>query len=98
LGAAAVGLWAAESLSWRSLSGLLEGPPRVYVHALSGGSIALLSILLAAASRWAPRSRILLVVLAILLAAAIAAAVWIGVLMLFDTKAGPLDGFNPPEP
>jgi uncharacterized membrane protein len=69
-------------------------PTRVFVHFVTGSAIVVLPLFLAFLARFAPRKRILLSVCAGLLIIAVAAQVWFGVLLLYDTEQGPLKGFN----
>lgn len=67
---------------------------RRLAHVICGSAIVVLTLLLAMCGRWAPRSRGLLFVFAILLLGAIAAQVWLGSLLLFDTNSGLITRFN----
>ncbi len=67
---------------------------RQYIHVLTGGAIAVLSLILAAFARWAPRQRWLLVIFALLLLLAVALQVWLGVLLMYDGMEGPLTKFT----
>ncbi len=67
---------------------------RRLAHLGGGVSIVVLSLLLAITSRLAPRARLTLIILAILLLLVVAAQVWFGVLLTFDTMSGPLTRFN----
>ena len=69
---------------------------RRYAHAITGGAIVVLPILLAALARWAPKRRLPLSLVAALLLAAIGVQAWLGALMLLDTPAGSTVRFNPP--
>jgi uncharacterized membrane protein len=63
-------------------------------HVAAGGAIVILPLLLAIFARLAPRARFLLILLALLLLAAVAVQIWLGVLLMFDTNVGPVSGFN----
>ena len=65
-------------------------------HAVTGGAIVVLPVLLAALARWAPKRRLPLALVAALLLAAIGVQAWLGTLMLLDTPAGSTVRFNPP--
>ncbi len=67
---------------------------RRLAHVGGGGSIVVLSLLMAFFSRVAPRSKFLLLILALLLLAAVAAQIWMGVLLTYDTIHGPVTRFN----
>jgi len=63
-------------------------------HAIAGVSIVVLSLLLAIIAGTAPRARGLIFLISLLLIAAVAAQVWLGILMLWDTHDGPAQRFN----
>jgi len=65
-------------------------------HIIAGGSILVLSLLLALSTRFAPHNRVLVGCFSLLLVTALAAQVWLGVLLLFDTSEGALNHFNAP--
>ena len=67
---------------------------RQMAHVIGGGSIFVLMFLLALFGRFAPRQRVLLTLLALLLIAVVAAQVWFGILLMYDTPAGPITAFN----
>jgi hypothetical protein len=67
---------------------------RRVAHGVAGAGIVVLPLMLAMFARLAPRARLVLVVLAVLLLAAVAAQIWLGVLLLFDTNVGPVTRFN----
>src|SRR4029079_6182021 len=67
---------------------------RQLAHVVGGGSIFLLMFLLAILGRWAPRQRVLLTLLALVLVAIVAAQVWLGILLMYDTSYGPVTAFN----
>lgn len=72
---------------------------RRLAHVVSGSAIIGMSLLLAVLARWARRQRLLLACCAMVLVGAIAAQVWLGVLMIFDTPAGDVTHFQrPPAP
>jgi hypothetical protein len=68
--------------------------PRRMFHAIAGVSIVVLSLLLAIIAGTAPRARGLIFLVSLLLIAAVAAQVWLGILMLWDTHEGPVQRFN----
>jgi uncharacterized membrane protein len=70
---------------------------RRLAHVICGVSIIVLPVLIAITTRWLPRSRIFLSLLTFLLLAVIAAQIWLGVLLLNDSNAGPVTRFNAPE-
>ena len=70
---------------------------RSAVHVWVGLSLLTLTLLLAALSRWAPQQKTVLAIFASLLVLAIAAQVWLGVLLQFDGGDGPLYRFSPPD-
>lgn len=67
---------------------------RRVAHGAAGAAIVVLPLLLAISSRLAPRARFVLLILGLLLIAAVAAQIWLGVLLLFDTNVGPVTRFN----
>ena len=67
---------------------------RRMAHVGGGVSIVVLSLLLAMVSRLATRSRLTLLIFALLLLAAVAAQVWFGVLLTYDSIGGPVTRFN----
>ncbi len=69
---------------------------RLLVHFASGSVIILVPLVLAVLARFAPRQRLLLAAATLVLTAAVAAQVWLGVLLMYDTPDGPINGFNPP--
>jgi uncharacterized membrane protein len=68
---------------------------RLFIHFAAGSAIVVLPIILALLSRFAPRERIILTLVTLLLSCAVAAQVWLGILLLFDTSEGPVNHFNP---
>ena len=76
----------------KNIPDYLQG--REGLHIVFGDLILLLMILLAILTRFAPRSRIMLSGLALLLVLAIAAQVWLGVLLTFDGGKGPKTHFK----
>jgi uncharacterized membrane protein len=67
---------------------------RLIVHAGAGSAIVVLPIILALLARFAPREKIILSLVTMCLVFAIAAQVWLGILLLFDTSDGPINHFN----
>ena len=67
---------------------------RRMAHLCGGLSIVVLSLLLALVSRVATRSKLTLLIFAVLLLAAVAAQVWFGVLLTYDSIGGPVTRFN----
>ncbi|MGA2231258.1 MAG: hypothetical protein ABSH22_10200 [Tepidisphaeraceae bacterium] len=68
---------------------------RTLVHLLLGGGIIALGALLIPAARWRAKNPMLIGVVGLIIMAAIAAQIWIGVLMMYDMDSGPLTRFNP---
>ena len=68
---------------------------RLFAHAISGTAIIALPLVLALLARFAPREKIILTLVTFCLIAAVAAQVWLGILLLFDTSEGPINQFNP---
>jgi uncharacterized membrane protein len=67
---------------------------RLLAHTIAGVSIIVLAVVLAILARWAPRRPWILAIFAVLIVAGIAAQIWFGILLLFDTPQGPWTGFN----
>jgi len=67
---------------------------RMGMHVAFGLTILLLTILMAVFARFAPHSRVTLAFFATLLVAAMAAQVWVGILMLYDSDDGPITRFK----
>ena len=68
--------------------------PRRMFHVIAAGAIVLLPLLLALLARVAPRKRGLIFFIALLLIAAVAAQVWLGILLMWDTPEGEVTKFN----
>jgi len=102
--AAAAGAWALASAAdnwsfavlWKEiiLANARAGERRQMAHVISGLVIVLEPLLLAMQTRWAPRQKWLLTVLALLLLGAVGFQIWLGTLLLFDTPQGRLTSFN----
>jgi len=67
---------------------------RRLAHVISGSGIVVLTLLLAIFTRIAPRRKIFVMFLGLLLLATIAVQVWLGTLLLFDTNSGSIRAFN----
>ncbi|CAN5701595.1 hypothetical protein BH09PLA1_BH09PLA1_26990 [soil metagenome] len=67
---------------------------RRLAHLIAGSSIIVLTLLLAVFTRVGPRKKIVVMLLGLLLLATIAAQVWLGTLLLFDTNSGSIKAFN----
>ena len=67
---------------------------RRFWHVISGGTIVIIPLLLAAITRVSRRPKALLTLLSLVLLAAVALQVWLGVLLMFDTPTGALTHFN----
>lgn len=94
LGTAAAGLWSERMWDWARAQSVLERH-RALAHALGGSAIIVLSLLLAIATRFARRRGWLLGVLSLLLILAVAAQIWLGVLITFDSSKGPVWRITP---
>jgi len=68
--------------------------PRRMFHVIAAGAIVVLPLLLALIARVAPRKRGLIFLVALLLIAAVAAQVWLGILLMWDTPEGVVTKFN----
>ena len=67
---------------------------RLIAHLGAGLTLILTPLVLALLSRFAPRRRFVLSFFTLILLAAVAAQVWIGILLLFDTPDGPVNHFQ----
>jgi hypothetical protein len=67
---------------------------RMGLHIVFGASILVLVMAMALLTRFAPRSRVILSGLSLLLVLAMAGQVWLGVLLLYDGDRGPLSRFK----
>jgi hypothetical protein len=68
---------------------------RRQAHVICGSAIVILPLLLAVLARLAPRRKILLFPVGLLLVVAIATQIWLGILMMYDTNSGPVTHFTP---
>jgi uncharacterized membrane protein len=71
---------------------------RHFAHAVGGGAILILPIILALLARFAPRQKWILSFFTLLLACAVAAQIWVGILLLLDTPDGDVRHFNARTP
>ena len=67
---------------------------RAMAHVIVGVTIVVLTLILAILARWAKRNKPMLAIFALLMILALAAQVWLGIQMLFDTTGGSLTRFN----
>ena len=70
---------------------------RRLAHVICGVCIVVIPLLIAITTRWMPRSRMFLSLLTCLLLVAIAGQIWLGVLLVNDSNAGPVTRFNAGE-
>ncbi len=97
---AVVGLWVADDWKLEALltplrdAGRRTEMQRVFYHVIFGSNIVVLTLLLAIITRVSRRAKGITLLLALLLVLAVAAQVWMGILLLFDSDHGPLTGFN----
>lgn len=96
LGTATGGVWVA-GWSWESIKPLIA-QPRDLAHMILGTSIVLLTLVLAAITRWATRRKWTLSILTTLLLLAIGGQIWMGILLMYDgsDKASSLYQFRRP--
>jgi uncharacterized membrane protein len=106
LGAIAGGLWFGDLLvGWPKVIDIssirdslrnikVGGEQRMGMHIVIGASILLLLIVMALLARFAPKSRVVLSGVSLLLILVMATQVWVGVLMLYDGDTGPLTRFK----
>jgi uncharacterized membrane protein len=83
-------LWSAIIDKSQNPDGLLT---RRLAHVIGGAALLLLPLLLAIFAKWS-RSKVALGLTSLLLIAVIAGQVWIGVLMLYDSRLGNINHFN----
>lgn len=91
------GLWVAGTWAWPDVLELIQSSRRSMTHTILGTSIIVLTFLLAAITRWSPRSKFMLSLFSLLLILTVAGQIWMGVLLMYDTPAGGLTGFNEKE-
>lgn len=104
---AVLGLWSLSSTSgfdwtYDNFHNYIVNPPvddgpkltRRLAHTIVGTVLIADTLLLAMIARFAPRQSVLLLVVAIPLVLALAAQIWLGVLLTFDTPAGFVTRFN----
>lgn len=97
---ALAGLWATmqnfDAESWRRNFEMLRDSEylRLITHVAFGTSIVILLLAITLAVKFAPRSRIFAKVLLFLLFIAVVFQTWLGVLMLYDSRRGPLTGYS----
>jgi uncharacterized membrane protein len=72
-----------------------SGGSRRLAHVVVGVAIVALLLILSILGRWAAARQFILGSFALLLIVAVAAQIWFGSLLMFDTPAGPLTRFNP---
>jgi uncharacterized membrane protein len=70
---------------------------RRFAHVICGITIVIAPLFIAIITRWVPRSRIILSFFTCVLLLAIAGQIWLGVLLINDSNAGPVIRFNPAE-
>jgi len=71
---------------------------RTMAHFVLAVSIIVLALVLAPAARYAAGNRLLIGILGLVMIAAVAGQIVVGMLMLYDTDNGPLNRFNPAAP
>ncbi|HTL31466.1 MAG TPA: DUF2231 domain-containing protein [Tepidisphaeraceae bacterium] len=96
LATAAAGVWTMGMWNMKDLMEELrnENHTRALAHGVVGVTIVVLTIILAILARWAKQNKVMLALFSLLMILAIAAQVWLGVLMVFDTSGGPLTRFS----
>ena len=73
---------------------ILHSQHRDLAHGIVGGSILLITLILALVTRIAPTKKVLIGCLALLLVAGIALQFWLAFLLTFDGSGGPLNRLN----
>ncbi len=66
---------------------------RRMAHVITAGAIVLLPVILSLVARFSPRKRGIIFGLGLLLIAAVALQIWLGILLMWDTPDGGLGGF-----
>jgi len=84
-------LWGAIIDKAQNPDGLLT---RRLAHVIGGAALLLLPLLLAIFARWS-KSKLVLGLTSLLLVAVVAGQVWIGILLLYDSRLGKINHFNP---
>ncbi|MGF1634304.1 MAG: hypothetical protein ACFCVE_10685 [Phycisphaerae bacterium] len=67
---------------------------RQFVHVLTGGGLAVLTLLLALVAWLIPKQRWLTLLIGLGLVVLLGLQLWLGILMLYDQPAGPVDSFK----
>jgi hypothetical protein len=102
IGALVAGAWflggTDEQHIWdpKRLWEMVRPSQRRLFHVITGAVIVFVPLLLSAITRVSRRPKVLVSLLAIVLLAAVAAQVWLGVLLMFDTPGGAVTHFNRP--
>ena len=88
------GTWEPKRL-WSMIMPSAENPgQRRLAHVIAGGTIVVVPLLLALVTRVSRRPKVLLTLLGLVLMLAVAAQVWLGVLLMLDTPGGSIYRFN----
>ena len=88
------GLDEVQTYQPRRLWEMVTQSPRRFWHVITGTAIVVVPLLLALITRVSRRPKVLLSLLSLVLLAAVALQVWLGVLLMFDTPDGPVARFN----
>ncbi|HEY8667874.1 MAG TPA: DUF2231 domain-containing protein [Tepidisphaeraceae bacterium] len=91
---AAGGLWVAGALNWPQIVHEFTQSDRCRFHIIFGVSIVVLTLVLAAVTRWYRRSKAALGIFSFLLLLAVAGQIWMGILLLFDGTRGSITRFR----
>jgi uncharacterized membrane protein len=91
---APIGWWVVDILNVNAAIDYLKHYTRPMAHSILGGSIVVLTIILAIISRWAGRNKAAVLLFALLLLCVLAAQVWVGILLLYDGNQGALTRFG----
>jgi uncharacterized membrane protein len=94
LGTTKLGFILTGPSSFKDVVDGLSDSLRMKAHFIAGASIIVLTLLLALTTRFARHNKVLVGCFSLLLVTAIAAQVWLGALLLFDTDQGPINHFN----
>jgi uncharacterized membrane protein len=88
------GVWDPKGLWHQVIDPAKDGNPRRLAHGIATGAIVLLLLTQALVSRLAVGRRLVLTLFSMLLIAFLAAQLWFGSLLLFDSPLGKLERFN----
>jgi hypothetical protein len=92
------GVWDPKGLWQQVIDPAKDGNPRRLAHGISTGAIVILLLMQALVSRLAVGRRVVLTLFSLLLVVFLAAQLWFGSLLMFDSSLGKLERFNGTAP